>query len=74
MTRTMPPCPACGRQIVARNPAIQKVGGKARRRHKCPHGRWCISGTRHAVQGWNPGGPMHRRHCIDCATPNREGA
>ena len=34
-----PECHKCGRTIKTRSPTNQ-----VRRRHKCPHGEWCIGG------------------------------
>jgi hypothetical protein len=39
-------CNACGRMVAVRF-GVQGHGthaGKARARHKCPHGQWCIAG------------------------------
>ncbi len=60
------PCFACGRLISTRRP-WQGRGGKAKVRHKCPHGRWCISGSPLGGQGFNRA-PIRGPHsCRDCA-------
>ena len=55
MTDSLKPCSACHRKVAYRF-AVQSFGGspgKARVRHKCQHGEWCISGRMEGKLGWN---------------------
>lgn len=61
------PCIACGRVVAAKDaPGLRTRAwgvGKARVRHKCPHGTWCIAGR--ITHGFN--GPT----CRECARDQR---
>lgn len=50
------PCSGCGRRVAYRYPFQRRSpngGGKARVRHKCPHGEWCAFGKLEGVAGLN---------------------
>ena len=52
MTRPEPhPCGACHRVVAYRHKvqAFGRGGGKGRVRHKCPHGQWCVAGSRFGI-------------------------
>lgn len=43
----MTPCHICGREVAMRFKVNRAHnGGKARMRHRCPHGQWCEAGDR----------------------------
>lgn len=52
-------CCACGRLVMDYG---EFSSSKARRRHKCPHGIWCISGR----MGKNGHGFNHNTFCPEC--------
>jgi hypothetical protein len=52
--RRKAPCMACGRVVAVAVQIQNHGGGKARARHKCPHGEWCITGDPlMKAGGWN---------------------
>ena len=55
------PCGCCKRVVAFRNIA----GRKARVRHKCPHGQWCITGDR--LIGHHANQPR----CLECLNERR---
>ena len=57
------PCHCCRRLVAYRRAHIQ--GGKARRRHLCPHGRLCVAG--HSTNGYHANWPT----CLDCLNERR---
>jgi hypothetical protein len=61
-------CRICGRHDVRKRPRA----GKQHYPHKCPHGIWCVSGSRlNGIHANHPpqGGPNYCEQCL-----NREGA
>jgi hypothetical protein len=58
-------CFACGRVVAVRS-AIQTHGGKARVPHKCPHGRWCVSGSPTGGEGYNSAPIRGQYACREC--------
>lgn len=61
------PCYACGRFVSARRPERGKRG-KAKKHHKCPHGRRCVAGSPAGGQGYNRAPRMGPYSCVDCAS------
>ena len=51
------PCGCCGRRAAYRRPG--RGSNKARVRHKCPHGTWCVAG--HPL-----GDSSHMARCAEC--------
>jgi hypothetical protein len=66
VSKSKRPCQCCGRPVAMRK-LINRIygGGKARVRHKCPHGRWCVAGT---IIGQHANVPMPTRlgGCPEC--------
>jgi hypothetical protein len=59
-------CFACGRIISVQFAIQNQAGGKARVKHKCPHGAWCISGSPLGRAGCNLA-PIYGPHaCAQC--------
>lgn len=75
MARPKAQCLACGRVVAVRFATQTAAGGagKARVRHKCPHGVWCVTGARLAGrQGINRASAAGPHACRRCA--NRKEA
>jgi hypothetical protein len=61
--KTKASCGACRREVAYNSP----TSNKARVKHRCPHGEWCIAGfpLKYSSQGWN--WPL----CLQCLNDRR---
>lgn len=71
LTNNHVPCFACHRGVSAKRPRLGRFG-KAKVRHKCPHGVWCISGRPEGAQGFNYAPTMGPARCLECYWAKRE--
>lgn len=60
-------CMACGRVVAVLSPLQNAGGGKARVKHKCPHGVDCVTGAApHHGTGYNAAPTMGKNACLEC--------